>query len=101
MAKTSKVNHNQLRAKLCEKFSARREELRKRSLDMKLSLEERMEARAALALLPRNSSTTRIRNRCGITGRSRAYNRRLGICRNMVRDLAHMGVLPGLKKASW
>lgn len=101
MAKKSKIVHQQQRQALVDKMKDKRAALRKRSLDIKLTLEERMEARAQLDMLPRNSSHTRLRNRCSITGRCRAYNRRLGICRNMVRELAHQGVLPGLHKASW
>ena len=56
---------------------------------------------AALGLLPRDSSECRLRNRCKITGRPRGYIRRIGISRNLVRELAHEGVLPGIRKASW
>jgi len=101
MAKTSTINRNLRRKALCEKYRAQREALRARSLDLKLSLEERMEARAALDLLPANSSPTRYRNRCSITGRSRGNLRKFGICRNALRLLAHQAVLPGVKKASW
>ena len=65
------------------------------------SLEERMEARASLALLPKNSSPTRIRNRCSVTGRSRGNIRKFGVCRHMLRLLAHSGHLPGCTKSSW
>jgi small subunit ribosomal protein S14 len=54
-----------------------------------------------LAKLPRNSAETRVRNRCGLTGRPRAYNRKIGLSRIMLRDLAAKGMLPGLIKASW
>src|SRR6478609_950673 len=101
MAKTSLVQKNLQRQKLVTKFKEQRAALRARSKDPKLSLEERMEARAALSLLPANSSPTRVRNRCQITGRSRAYLRKFGICRNALRLLGHQGVLPGVTKASW
>jgi small subunit ribosomal protein S14 len=101
MAKTSLVHKNLQRMKMVEKYAAQRTELRKRSKDLKLSLEERMEARAALGQLPSNSSPTRVRNRCQITGRSRGYLRKFGICRNALRLLGHQGVLPGVTKASW
>lgn len=101
MAKKSKVVRQQQRQVLADRYRQRRAELRKRSVDIKLSLEERMEARAALGLLPRNSSITRLRNRCLITGRPRGYNRRLGISRVAVRRMAHAGFLPGLTKSSW
>ncbi len=101
MAKTSKVVKNGKREHLVDKYRQRRDELRARSIDPKCSLEERMEARAALAQLPRNGAAVRVRNRCLITGRPRGFSRRLGISRVMVRTLAHQGVLPGLSKASW
>jgi small subunit ribosomal protein S14 len=101
MAKTSLVVKNQQRQQLVDKFRAQRAALRQRSKDLKLTLEERMEARAALSMLPVNSSSTRLRNRCQLTGRTRAYIRKFGICRNALRLLAHQGVLPGVTKASW
>ena len=101
MAKKSKIARQQQREQLVAKYADRRAELRRASKDPKLSLEERMEARAALAQLPRNSAAVRLKNRCLITGRPKGYVRRLGISRNMVRELAHQGVLPGLRKASW
>jgi len=101
MAKTSKVAKQQQREQMVAKFAARRAELRKQSKDPNLSLEERMEARATLASLPRNGAAVRLKNRCLITGRPKGYIRRLGISRVMLRQLAHEGVLPGLRKASW
>ncbi|MFW5882223.1 MAG: 30S ribosomal protein S14 [Planctomycetota bacterium] len=101
MAKKSKIAKNQQRERLAAKYAERRKGLRARSVDPSLELEERMEARAALAMLPRNSAENRLRNRCLITGRPRGYYRRLGISRVMVRDLAHAGVLPGMTKSSW
>jgi len=101
MAKKSLVHKNLQRQVLVDKFKAQRAALRTRSEDIKLSLEERMEARAALSLLPSNSSPTRVRNRCQLTGRSRAYLRKFGICRNALRLLGHQGALPGVTKASW
>ncbi|MDA3959560.1 MAG: 30S ribosomal protein S14 [Planctomycetota bacterium] len=101
MAKKSKVARQQQRTVLVDKFAAKRAELRKLSKDPKLSLDERMEARAALGELPRNSAAVRLKNRCMITGRPHGYIRRLGVSRNMVRELAHDGFLPGCRKASW
>ena len=101
MAKKSLVAKNQQRQALVDKYKAQRAELRARSKDLKLTLEERMEARAALTLLPSNSSPTKLRNRCQLTGRTRAYLRKFGICRNALRLLAHQGDLPGVTKASW
>ncbi len=101
MAKTSKVVRNEQRIKAVNRDWDKRAALRAASKNMNLSLEERMEARAALSLMPRNAAHVRIRNRCKITGRPRGYSNRLGISRNMVRDLAHAGFLPGLTKSSW
>lgn len=101
MAKKSKVARQQQRVALVEKYTAKRAELRKLSKDPNLSLEERMEARAALGDLPRNSAKVRLKNRCQITGRPKGFIRRLGISRYMLRELAHEGVLPGCRKASW
>ena len=101
MAKKSRVNRNQHIVQQVAKYRAQREALRARSKDLKLSLEDRMEARASLDLLPTNSSPTRHRVRCAVTGRSRGNLRRFGVCRNALRLLAHQGVLPGVKKASW
>jgi small subunit ribosomal protein S14 len=83
------------------KYKDRRTALRARSKDLKLTLEERMEARAALSMLPSNSAATKVRNRCQLTGRTRAYLRKFGVCRNALRLLAHQGDLPGVTKASW
>ena len=101
MAKKSKVARNQQRKAMGDKFRVRREELRTRSKNLKLTLEERMEARAALSMLPRNSSPTRYRVRCQITGRSRGNYRKFGVCRNVLRRMAHRGELPGCTKSSW
>ncbi len=101
MAKKSLVAKNQQRAIQVAKYKDRRVELRSRSKDLKLTLEERMEARAALTMLPTNSSPTKLRNRCQLTGRTRAYLRKFGVCRNALRLLAHQGDLPGVTKASW
>ena len=101
MAKKSLVAKNKQRQVQVDKYKAQRDDLRKRSKNLKLSLEERMEARAALCLLPPNSSPTRLRNRCQLTGRTRAYLRKFGVCRNALRLLAHQGDLPGVTKASW
>lgn len=101
MAKTSTITRNLRRQALCEKYRAQREELRARSKDLKLSLEERMEARAALGLLPVDSSPTRVKSRCQITGRSHAVLRKFGVCRTVLRRMVHAGHLPGVTKSSW
>lgn len=101
MAKKSQVARNQRILERADKYKARREELRKRSKDLKLALEERMEARAQLDQLPAGTSHTRWRFRCQITGRSRGNLRKFGVCRNVLRRLAHAGNLPGCTKSSW
>lgn len=101
MAKTSTLYRNIHRKALCEKYKVQRDALRVRSKDLNLSLDERMEARAALSMLPADSSPTKIKNRCQITGRSHAYIRKFGISRAVLRRMAHAGFLPGVTKASW
>jgi small subunit ribosomal protein S14 len=101
MAKTSSVEKNNRRRKMTKKFAGKRARLKAIAYDKKLPLEERFEAQLKLAQLPRNSSATRIRNRCEITGRSRAYYRKLKMSRIALRDLGSKGLIPGLVKSSW
>ncbi len=101
MAKKSQLARERNGSKLVTKYKDLRTSLQDRSKDMKLSLEERMEAPAQLSLLPRNASPTRLHLRCAITGRSKGNLRRFGICRHQLRLLAHAGHLPGVTKASW
>ncbi len=101
MAKTSSIERNKKREQLAKKFAARRAKLRATALNESLPLEERFEARLKLAQLPRNSSATRIRNRCEITGRPRAFYRKLRVSRIALRDLASKGQIPGMVKSSW
>ena len=101
MAKKSAIEKNKLRRKLVKKFAGRRERLLAVANDESLSMEERFEARLKLAELPRNSSKSRIRNRCEITGRPRAYYRKLGMSRIALRELGNKGLIPGLVKSSW
>jgi small subunit ribosomal protein S14 len=101
MAKTSMVNREAKRLRLVKKYAAKRAKLRAQSVDKALSDEERQEARAKLQVLPRDSSYTRIRNRCRLTGRSRGYYRKFGLSRNKLRAAAMNGDVPGLVKASW
>lgn len=89
------------RAKLVEKFAAKRAELKRKSIDMSLEFGERMDAVDALAKLPRDASPARQRNRCRITGRPHGVYRKFGLSRNMLRQLAMQGDVPGLRKASW
>jgi len=101
MAKKSSVNKNNHRRKLVAQYAARRRKLKDIACDRMRTKEDRMAARLKLAELPRNSSATRIRNRCELTGRSRGYYRKLKLCRNMLRELASQGLIPGMVKASW
>ena len=101
MAKKSSIEKNKLRRKLAKQYAGRRERLLAVANDESKSMEERFEARLKLAELPRNSSKTRIRNRCEITGRPRAYYRKLGMSRIALRELGNKGLIPGLVKSSW
>jgi small subunit ribosomal protein S14 len=101
MAKKSSIEKNKLRRKLVKKFTGRRERLLAVAGDETKSMEERFEARLKLAELPRNSSPSRIRNRCEVTGRPRAYYRKLGMSRIALRELGSKGLIPGLVKSSW
>ncbi|GLQ07770.1 30S ribosomal protein S14 [Sneathiella chinensis] len=101
MAKKSAVERDLKRRKLVEKFAAKRAELKAISSDESLPQEERFAARLKLAALPRNSSKTRIRNRCELTGRPRGVYRKLKLSRIGLRDLASTGQIPGMVKSSW
>ncbi|HET9229660.1 MAG TPA: 30S ribosomal protein S14 [Vitreimonas sp.] len=101
MAKTSSIERNKKRERLAKQYAARRAKLRATALNEALPLEERFAARLKLAQLPRNSSATRIRNRCELTGRPRAFYRKLKLSRIALRDLASKGQIPGMVKSSW
>ena len=101
MAKKSSIEKNKLRRKLAKQYAGRRERLLAVANDEAKSMEERFEARLKLAELPRNSSPTRIRNRCEVSGRPRAYYRKLGMSRIALRELGNKGLIPGLVKSSW
>jgi small subunit ribosomal protein S14 len=101
MAKKSAVNRNEAVKALVAKYAAKREALKAVANDESLPLEERFEARLKLAELPRNSAPNRIRNRCEVTGRPRAYYRKLKMSRVALRELGNLGQIPGLTKSSW
>ncbi len=101
MAKKSSIEKNKNRRALVKKLAGRRERLLAVANDEAKSMEERFEARLKLAELPRNASPTRIRNRCEVTGRPRAYYRKLGMSRIALRELGSKGLIPGLVKSSW
>jgi small subunit ribosomal protein S14 len=101
MAKSSSIIKQRKREKLVRRFAAKREELKKRGRDPKLSAEERQAAREALAKLPRNSSPVRLKTRCIVSGRPKAVYRKFMLSRIAFRTLALEGKLPGIMKASW
>ena len=101
MAKLSSINKNNKRIKLSEKFRKKRTELKKIIMNKKLPLEERFKAQQKLSKLPRNSSRTRIMNRCQITGRPHGVYRKLKISRIALRKLGLEGKIPGMIKSSW
>lgn len=101
MAKKSAVNRNEMVKALVKQYAAKRDALKKIANDDSLALEDRFEARLKLAEMPRNSSATRIRNRCVVTGRPRAFYRKLKMSRIALRDLASIGQIPGMTKSSW
>ena len=101
MAKLSSVNKNERRKKLVKQYAPKWAKLKAIANDESLDETERLIARLKMAELPRNSNPTRIRNRCEITGRPRAYYRKFRRARGMLRDLANKGLIPGLTKSSW
>ncbi len=101
MAKRSSIEKNKNRIELVKKYQARRLLLKSIVMNKSLAIEERFRAQLRLAELPRNSSKVRIRNRCEITGRPRAYYRRFKMSRIALRTYASYGLIPGVKKASW
>ena len=101
MAKKSAVNRNERVKQLVKQYAAKRSALKATAVNESLPLEERFDARLKLAELPRNSSKTRIRNRCEVTGRPRGYYRKLKMSRISLRDLGAAGHIPGLVKSSW
>ena len=101
MAKKSAVERDKKRRRLAKKYAAKRESLKAIALDESLSMEERFAARMKLAELPRNASPTRARNRCDMTGRPRAYYRKLRLSRIALREMGNKGLIPGLVKSSW
>ncbi len=101
MAKVALVNRELRRQKLVAKYAGKRLELREMAKNQDLSVEERFKARLKLAKLPRNSSATRLHNRCLVTGRPKAFYRKLKMSRIALRDLASRGEIPGMVKSSW
>ena len=101
MAKKSSIEKNNRRRRLTKKFSGRRARLKAIARDRSVPTEDRFAATLKLAELPRNSSPSRVHNRCEITGRPKAYYRKLRMSRIALRDLGSKGLIPGLVKSSW
>ncbi|MFC4296827.1 MAG: 30S ribosomal protein S14 [Castellaniella sp.] len=101
MAKLSLINRDIKRAKLAEKFAAKRASLKAIIADQSKSDEERYQARLALQALPRNANPTRQRNRCVVTGRPRGVFSKFGLTRHKLREMTMRGEVPGMTKASW
>ena len=101
MAKKSMVERELKREKLVQKYAAKRAALNEVIKDQSRPMEERFKASLKLAELPRNSSATRLHNRCQLTGRPHAYYRKLKLSRIMLRELGSFGQIPGMVKTSW
>jgi small subunit ribosomal protein S14 len=101
MAKVSAIQKNQRRRKLVARDASKRAELKAITKNQELPIEERFRATLKLAEMPRNGSKIRVRNRCQVTGRPRAYYRKLGMSRIALRELGSLAKVPGLVKSSW
>ena len=101
MAKVSAVEKNKKRQKLVKRYAAKRAALKDIIENRDLPIEERFRAQLKLAALPRNSAENRVVNRCNVSGRPRAYYRKLGVSRIALRELGSKGLIPGLVKSSW
>ena len=101
MAKKSMIARETKRQKLVDKYAAKRAALKEIAKDESLPMEERFKARLKLAELPRNSAAVRLHNRCQVTGRPKAYYRKLKMSRIALRELASKGEIPGMVKSSW
>ncbi len=101
MAKVSMVQREVKRKKLVDKYAVKHAALKELATNQDLPMEERFKARLKLAELPRNSSATRLHNRCQLTGRPHAYYRKLKVSRIALRELASNGEIPGMVKSSW
>ncbi|CDM94305.1 30S ribosomal subunit protein S14 [Limnospira indica PCC 8005] len=94
------IERDKKRKELVDKYSDKRQQL-KEQFDSATSQAQKMTIHRQIQQLPRNSSRTRLRNRCWVTGRPRGYYRDFGLCRNQLREMAHQGLLPGVVKSSW
>lgn len=101
MAKTSSIEKNLRRERMVKQYANRRNRLKDIANNEALPADERFKARLKLAQLPRNSSATRVRSRCELTGRPRAVYRKFKLSRIALRELASAGLIPGMTKSSW
>lgn len=101
MAKVSMIEREKKRQKLVDQYAARRAALKEQIRNPELTLSDRVKLSMKLAKLPRNSSATRLHNRCEVTGRPRSYYRKLKMSRIALRDYASIGQIPGMVKSSW
>ena len=101
MAKESSKNKDKNVREIVAHHADKRKRLKAIISDAKRPLNERLKATHKLAEMPRNSSKTRIHNRCELTGRSRGFYRKLRMCRNKLRELSSRGLIPGMVKSSW
>jgi len=101
MAKKAMIEREKKRQRLVKQYAAKRAALKAIINDQEKPMEDRFRASLKLAKLPRNSSATRLHNRCQLTGRPHAYYRKLKISRIALRDLGSSGQLPGMVKSSW
>ncbi|MEF2074463.1 30S ribosomal protein S14 [Consotaella aegiceratis] len=101
MAKKSAIEKNKRRERMVKRYASKRAELKAIAKNAEAPMEERFKAQLELAELPRNSARVRLRNRCEVTGRPRAYYRKLKMSRIALRDLGNEGKVPGVVKSSW
>ena len=101
MAKKSAVENNKRKMRLVKQYATRRAKLKAVADNESMSMEERFEARLKLSELPRNSAANRVRNRCEVSGRPRAFTRKMKMSRIALRELGSKGLIPGLVKSSW
>ncbi len=101
MAKKSAIENNKRKMRLVKQFAGRRAKLKAIAGNESMSMEERFEARLKLSELPRNSAAGRIRNRCEVSGRPRAFTGKMKMSRIALRELGSKGLIPGLVKSSW
>ena len=100
MAKKSMIEREKKRQRMVAKYAHKRQALQEKIVQA-TTQQERVDLHRQLQRLPRNSAPTRLRNRCWVTGRSRGYYRDFGLSRHVLREMAHEGLLPGVKKSSW